>query len=347
MGSAMSTPTGSTTQQACLLQPAMDGDFDTVKQLVGVFLASLSHTNIGFVVTPDPRLRDYVNQADSQGNTAMHGAIFAGHINICRYLHESCGASLHLANTLGCSPIWLAAAYNRKGILDYILTKCSNAKQELQQTNHSGDTCLIAAASRGHIEVCQMIIQKAVTLDILIPIMDTTNQGGDTLISVAIAGGHSILLNLLLQHTSTTILNQPNCKGVTPLLIACERDDVTSCQLLLQHGATLDVTDSLTGASPLAVAAFCGSNQVMEVLLQADTGSKHLEQSNSNACTPLWLATRAGQVKIVKCLLDAGADPHKRNKDGISAIDVAIKFKRKSISNLFHNCTITPKSASS
>ena len=343
MGSRISTPTVNNTQQACLLQPAMDGDLEKVKQLIGVFLASISYTNVGFIIPPDPKLRDYVNinQVDSQGNTAMHCAVFAGHIDICQYLHESCGASLHQPNTLGCSPVWLAAAYNRINVLDYILTKCSNPKEELQQTNHNGDTCMIAAASRGNIEACQILIQKAILLDFLIPLMDTTNQGGDTPLSVAIAGNHSILLNLLLQHTSTVVINQPNRKGVTPLLIACERDDVTACQQLLQFGAMLDVIDTVTGASPLAVAAFCGSDQVMDILLQADTTLQHLEQSNYNACTPLWLATRAGRDKIVKRLLDAGADPLKKNKNGLSAIDVAIKFKRESISDLFNHYTIT------
>jgi len=97
------------------------------------------------------------------------------------------------------------------------------------------------------------------------------------------------------------------------------------------------VTDTSTGASPLAVAAFCGSDNVIEKLLLQQQPPLRLEQTNTNGCTPLWLAARSGRDKIVKLLLEAGADPCVANKDGLTPVDVAIKFKRESVMQLFKN----------
>ena len=62
---------------------------------------------------------------------------------------------------------------------------------------------------------------------------------------------------------------------------------MTTCQQLLQHGAIQDVTEFVTEASSLIVAAFCGSDQVMDILLNVDSGLQHLEQPNINLCTLL------------------------------------------------------------
>jgi ankyrin repeat protein len=128
----------------------------------------------------------------------------------------------------------------------------------------------------------------------------------------------------LLENVSSDCLNVPNEKGLTPLLVACERDDVDLCKKLLEKGASLDVQDS-NGASPLAVAAFCGNvNVLKEVLLDK---KELLERLNTNGCTPLWLAARAGREEVATLLLDSGADHSKANNDGLTPMGVAIKYK--------------------
>lgn len=319
MGTRHSTPAANSS----LLQPSMEGDCDRVKQLVGEFLASYSSNHVGHC-TDDPKLLEYVNQGDAQGNAAMHGAAFAGHLHIVQYLHESCGASLHASNHLGCHPLWLAAGYNRIDVLEYLLEK---SHDDVLRTNTTGDSCLLAAASRGHVEVCQIL------MDLERKLLHVLNKGGDGPLSVAIAGGHSNVIHLLLPQTDISIVNQPNLKGVTPLLVACEQDNVELFDALLRNGASVDVCDRTTGATPLAVAAFCGSQGILPKLLEMHPSL--LEVPNSNGCTPLWLATRAGRDNMVRLLLSSGADPVAKNKDGLSPIDVAVKYKREKVSEMF------------
>lgn len=327
-----------------MLKPAMEGDLDKVKELVGTFLATYSNSHVGHVdPASDPKLQAFVDQKDKEGNSAMHGAVFAGHLKIVAYLAECCGASLTIPNKLGCFPLWLAAGYDRAEVVTYLLSKLDDSKQSLLATNSTGDTPLIAAASRGNLESCKLLLNEAKSCGIAEELMATGNQNGDTALKVTISiasqqTSTEELVDLLLSHSTEDIVNTPNKAGLTPLLVACERDDVVLLQKLVDHKANLSVQDS-SGASPLAVAAFCGSKEVLAALLKmndSDSSTTLLEQPNTNGCTPLWLAARSGRPEVVEMLMKAGADPTVTNKDGISSIDVATKHKREKVLELFN-----------
>jgi ankyrin repeat protein len=264
-------------------------------------------------------------------------------LDVLQYLVEDCGASLTLSNTLGCFPLWLAAGYDRVGVLAYILEKTADVQQALLQTNSSGDTPLIAAASRGNFEACKLLLQAAASSDAAAAVdveelMMTGNRNGDTALKVAISIASqekdtTALIDLLLAHATEGVVNKPNHGGLTPLLVACERDDAKLFQKLVDRKANVTVQD-VAGASPLAVAAFCGSKEVLAVLLLNITADR-LDQPNTNGCTPLWLAARSGRPDVVEMLLQAGADPTAANKEGLSPLDVAVKYKREPILTLF------------
>ena len=94
----------------------------------------------------------------------------------------------------------------------------------------------------------------------------------------------------------------------------------------------------MKGRSPLAVAAFCGCNDVVGFLLRrgialdsSSNSSLNLNEVDNNECTPLWLAARTGNLSMVKLLVDAGADASMKNIDGMTPLDVAIKFKKEKV----------------
>ena len=92
-----------------LLRPCMDGDLDEVKRLVGRRIADGLDA------------KSYADAPDPDGNgTAVHGAVFGGHLDVVRFLAETCRADLCLPNGLGCTPLWVAAGYGRVGCLDYL-----------------------------------------------------------------------------------------------------------------------------------------------------------------------------------------------------------------------------------
>jgi hypothetical protein len=136
-------------EASILLQRAIDGDLKEVTHLVETFQSNQTHPS----GDASKRLQEFVHQADLQGNNVLHGAVFAGHLEIVKYLMEECGADPNCTNGMGCDAMWLSAGYNRVEVLEYLLSKLEGDKRKeaLLTTNSSKDSALLAASSRGNL----------------------------------------------------------------------------------------------------------------------------------------------------------------------------------------------------
>ena len=400
----------SSKQHANVLVPCMEGNLDEVKRLVGIYIADQnqsSSNNSSCSSSSKSDLRAYINAIDPiSGNAAIHGATFSGHLDILSFLVEAGGGQetmmidLRLKNRLGCTPMWIAAGYERMECLQYLIEKLYSSHQlelALLEGNNTGDTPFLASASRGNIGACQCLLNSTERWmcaedrnhDESVPsayycwnlkrkMLRTANCAGDTALKVAVASGQNVeLLTLLLdmdnrcqeqleklcnddnneeacrvnkQLEDDTIImhskciNRKNNMGLSPLIVACERNLPSIVELLLHHGADICIRDAM-GRSPLAVAAFCGCNDVVELLLHqvnvplsssfssssSSAPSSLLNDVDLNECTPLWLAARTGNLSMVKLLVDARADASIKNKDGMTPLDVARKFNKETV----------------
>ena len=77
MGNYLSTKS----EPAPLLQPAIEGNLAKIKELVGHHIAATS-------LKSKDELANFVNDADKEGNSALIGAAFSGHLDICKFLIE-------------------------------------------------------------------------------------------------------------------------------------------------------------------------------------------------------------------------------------------------------------------
>ena len=340
MGQSISRSGGA--GNAALLQACISGDMQEVKRQVGRHIASDKCS-----------LADFVNQpCDSQGNAAVHGCAFGGHQDILQFLVEDCGAdALSARNDLGCSALWLAAGYGHVELLKYLLERIASVSslvlspaEIVMGENSTGDTPLLAAASRGHVEVCRLLCEAVEKHSggSAADAIRRTNNSGDTPLAVAVGAGHGDeLLDLFLKYDATNssssdnrALNMRNRNGLTPLMVACERNSAAIALKLIEAGA-LSLRDS-NGACPLAVASFCGCDDVVEALLSIDFGKQLLnDQDKAGGCTPLWLASRTGNAKMVRLLLDAGADATIKNSDGLTPEEAAVKYDKKKVMEIF------------
>lgn len=351
-----------------------------------------------------------MNESDAAGNTALIGAIFSGHLDICKYLLEECGADLTLKNNIGCSAMWIAAGYGHSDVLNYLIHFVINKNdkdakdmnlelklnlcQLLTEGNSSGDTPFLAAVSKGHDEIVKILFTASENNysgdgngnGNAWKLLSTTNNGGDTPLAVAVGMGldgsllHTLLdaeekfyknsdnededdaeyarnrkshLLSLSSRRRRRPLHSRNSKGLTPLLVACERNFKVIVETLVQRGADLSERDK-KGRSPLAVASFCGCVDVVTYLLSIHGSDDDGDDTNNNdnrklidvngqdenGCTALWLAARTGNLKMVELLVKAGVDGSIENKDGLSAQGAAIKYGKQQVIDFFSSSSI-------
>lgn len=350
MGQTLSSSSSGPSAES-LLAASMDGDLDKVKTLLGKLIADSDNQS---------SLSSCVNTADSSDNTALHGAVFGGHLEVVKFLCISCGADLLLKNSLGCSPLWIAAGYDKINCLEFLsqqLDAAGKLEKAMMDTNTSGDTPFLAAASRGNINACKSMISLAETFsqtsdeaswELKRRMIRTVNNSGDTPLKVVVGEGHVELVTLLLQlddeisekihnnnNLQTKCINTKNNNGLTPLIVACERNNVEIVKILLEYKADVKTCDAKE-RNPLAVAAFCGCKDVVEYLLSNSSITTTLiNEKDENGCTPLWLASRTGDLAMVQLLIDAGADATLKNNEGLSPEEVATKFKKEKVQQYF------------
>jgi ankyrin repeat protein len=367
------TATSRPASSAGLLKHAMEGNIDEVKKLIGEHIAEQGSTSNdegkeagqGDSQSNRAALEKYINTpGDAQKNTPLHGAVFGGHLELVKYLCSTCHADVVQKNELGCSPLWLAAGYNHNEVMVYLLERiillgdddredeCTLEKAILKDANSTGDTPLIAAASRGNIEICRKLLdivssklggESAASAMLL-----WKNNGGDTALAVAVGAGHEGVLEFILEwdkqcsnneqssQQTACIINQRNKQGLTPLLAACERGNVKIVNRLVQAGA--EFLPDEKGASPLSVVSFCGHENVAKALLALPNGATLLNQRDEpSGCTALWHAARTGNVAMVEYFLEQGADAAIGNNEGLTPEQVATKFKKQAVVDVFSN----------
>jgi hypothetical protein len=105
--------------------------------------------------------------------------------------------------------------------------------------------------------------------------------------------------------------------------------DLDNMKLLLKKGFK---TDSSTFSKSLYMASDGGHINVIEFSLL--NGANINWQAEDSKTTPLMIAGDRSQIETVKFLLGHGADPHLKDKNGLTALDMANKYNKKEIVEL-------------
>lgn len=98
---------------------------------------------------------------------------------------------------------------------------------------------------------------------------------------------------------------------------ACER----IIRALVAAGVPIDAVDE-DGQTPMHEAAGGDWGNPTAIRTLLDLGAK-VDPEDHDANTPLMVAARSGEVACIKLLCEAGADPRKKNGEGLTALDEA------------------------
>lgn len=166
-----------------------------------------------------------------------------------------------------------------------------------------------------------------------VPALQALAARGFDLNTLDPAGQHPLYLALRddAERSALFLLGQErvqvehrNAKGESPLMMAALKGKPDVVRRLIERRAEVNKP----GWTPLHYAAtHPGENSVAVVRLLLEHHA-YIDAESPNRSTPLMMAAHYGHPRVVRLLLEEGADPLLKNEQGLSAIDFAHRANR-------------------
>ena len=235
------------------------------------------------------------------------------------------GADPNLNPNYGWTALHFAAHMGLDGIVGALLA--GGAKTDLK--NYVGWTALHFAAFAGHVDVTTALLAAGARTD-----LQNGNGDGDTPILIATRRSHLDVVRMLggrggeggLRCTPLPGVNLRNRESESALILAVLDNKYDIIVALLAAGADPNVVDHY-GYGPLHSAACMGRLDVVEMLLK---NGAQVDLVSMDSETGMTLAGWQGDTALVRLLLEAGANPNLRRKNGSVALtDVVGGYMRR------------------
>lgn len=120
-------------------------------------------------------------------------------------------------------------------------------------------------------------------------------------------------------------INDASASGETALMHACIKGHIDVVKQLLALGARINHP----GWTPLHYVASSDTEHSVAIAQLLLDQHAYIDAESPNKSTPLMLAAQYGSEKMVKLLLDAGADVQLRNELNLTAVDFARRSERE------------------
>ena len=287
------------------------------------------------------------NTSNEDGETALHCASKAGNLDHVQKLVKA-GAGAEARDKHGNTPLLLAAENG------HAQTVCAlaDAGAAVDVCNRHGETAVHLAAKKGHTNVVVQLAVHGAPLDSFDQIgctplfcaihggyTDTAHElrkagatvegkdkDGNTSLHHAVKTEHHELVKALVEAGAN--VQALNRDGESALLLAAKLDSTLAATSLLQAGATNDEHDN-DGNTPLSVASKRGNGELCCELVRH--GAKVDDTISFFAC--LSNVTMAGDIGLLARLVTIGASINQRDKNGSSALHIALYFGRDEIAD--------------
>ena len=252
-----------------------------------------------------------IEAADRNGWTALHYAAHEGLPNAPKTDEESSEvayalifleANVDALSRGGETPLMVAATYNRKKTAEVLLAK--GARVDPANTR-SGMSALHRAASAGHEDMVELLLANGADM-----LRKTKDE--QTALDLAAANGHRNVAALLSAVGMQPKVNAQH-QNITPLMRAAWAGNGEMVSTLLAGGADVNArdsghwtalhyaaNDSRYYRTPDAVAA--------EIAGRLLAGGAQIDPRSRRGLTPLFIAIASKRTRTAKALIDAGAD---------------------------------------
>ncbi|XP_045540836.1 poly [ADP-ribose] polymerase tankyrase [Papilio machaon] len=249
-----------------------------------------------------------VNEKNKEGQTPLHVAAEHAHLDAMDLLLRH-GAKVNACDSRGESALCVAARRDSAAACRLLLACGADAAPERNDTADSHDTGRSPDTA----------IPEVTTESLDAQYIDAFAKAAALRLLEAARTGDVETARALLDSRPRLV----NCRDVdgrhsTPLHFAAGYNRLPLAQLLLQRGADVHAKDK-GGLVPLHNACSYGHYEVTELLVSAGAG---VNAADLWRFTPLHEAAAKGKADIVRLLLKHGADPTRRNRDGLTPLQL-------------------------
>ncbi|XP_035379185.1 histone-lysine N-methyltransferase EHMT2 isoform X1 [Electrophorus electricus] len=233
----------------------------------------------------------------------------------------------------------------KQGEVQKVLLMLIEGIDPAYQADSQNRRCALhAAAQRGLVEICYLLLQAGAKVDAQdksqrTPLLEAiinnqvevaryliqsgacvyhVEEDGSTGLHHAAKLGNLEIVTLLL-NTGQVDINAQDSGGWTPIIWAAEHRHKEVIRALLNRGADVTLKDKEMNVC-LHWASFAGSAEIAELILNAGCP---LISVNMHGDTPLHIAAREGYLACVTLFLSRGADIDIMNKEGDTPLSLA------------------------
>ena len=265
------------------------------------------------------------NLQTTAGFTALYLASRFGHI-LCVKILLDFKANPSIRDMQGNTALHLASANGHVEIIRLLLSHGVDPSDK----NGFEVTALHAAALNGHFDSVRLLL-------ISLSVINARTVQGFTPLMLASYRGHSSVVGLLLDFYADATPGY--IYGFTSLHICAMRGDTECVQEHIDHAVDINCRSD-DGFSPLHIAALRGHVDIVEALVLGGAVCIDIQGNDDDAdvcspcgpvsltvlqhplltsvpysgVTPLMAAASAGNVNVVRILLEHGSNPNKRNR---------------------------------
>uniref|UniRef100_A0A8C4V4S0 Tetratricopeptide repeat, ankyrin repeat and coiled-coil containing 1 n=1 Tax=Falco tinnunculus TaxID=100819 RepID=A0A8C4V4S0_FALTI len=286
------------------------------------YAAAAGHMKIVSLLCKKGAKADWV---DKKGQCALVHSALRGHCDILEYLLNVVWLtpsqeqhSLRKGQALQ-QALTAASSMGHCQVISYILTIEKDHEIDINDTDDLwGETALTAAAGRGKLEVCKLLVEHGA-------VVTRANRRGIPPLFCAVRQGHWQIAKLLVEHGSD--VNLSDKQGRTPLMVASCEGHLSTVEFLLSEGATISSLDK-EGLTALSWACLKGHREVVHYLVEKGATT---DQTDKNGRTPLDLAAFYGDADIVQYLVEKGAMIEHVDHSGMRPLDRAIGCRNTAV----------------
>jgi ankyrin repeat protein len=261
--------------------------------------------------------KDWLEKEDKYQRTPLHSAARYGASAAARFLLVQ-GANPNVKDESGNTPLHLASISGHDESVDLLIQH----KADADMLNTQGQTPLCLASIYGNPESIKFLLAGGAKVNV-------RDKEGNTPLHIAALYRRPENLDAILK--ANPAIDAFNAAGYTPLHLAVRRpDNEKAVEHLLQNGADANIPDSI-GRNALLVSI--GSHQKDYIGLLVSSGIDINSQDNDGNTALHYPLVNVLKNKlylplgkeIVKILMEEGADPHIKNNDGKSPMDIAVE----------------------